>query len=91
MTLAFAKAFADPRLPYALRDRRRHAYARLYRMLSGSYADSGQWAAATRTIAIALRHDPRIARELIRDVHRMPVRHLLVEPAIARTRNVFER
>jgi len=71
MTFAFAKAFADPRLPAALRDRRRHAYARLYRMLSGSYADSGQWAAAIRTIAIALRHDPRIARELIRDVHRM--------------------
>ena len=32
---------------------------------------AGQWAAAIRTIAIALRHDPRIARELIRDVHRM--------------------
>ena len=63
MTFAFAKAFADPRLPDALRHRRRHAHARLYRMLSGSYADSGQWTAAIRTIAIALRHDPRIARE----------------------------
>ena len=28
MTYAFAKAFADPRLPPRLRERKRHAYAR---------------------------------------------------------------
>lgn len=71
MAYAFAKAFADPRLPAALRERKRHAYARLYRMLAGSYADGGQRAAAIRTVAIALRHDPRIARELRRGVHRI--------------------
>ena len=71
MTYAFAKAFADPRLPPGLRERKRHAYARMYRMLAGSYADAGQRSAALRTMAIALRHDPRIARELRRGVHRM--------------------
>ncbi len=71
MTYAFAKAFADPRLPAGLRARKRQAYARLYRMLAGSYAGSGQRAAAVRAMAIALRHDPRIARELIRGVQRM--------------------
>ena len=65
MTHAFAKAFADPDLPQALRERKRHAYARLYRMLSGSYADRRQWTPAARTLAIALRHEPRIARELL--------------------------
>ena len=65
MTHAFAKAFADPRVPPALRARKRHAYARLYRMLAGSYAGSRRRTDAVRTLAIALRHDPRIARELL--------------------------
>ena len=65
MTYAFGKAFADPRLSLALRERKRHAYARLYRMLSGSYADRRLWTPAARTLAIALRHEPRIARELL--------------------------
>lgn len=68
---AFGKAFADPRLPQALRDSKHRAYARLYRMLAGSYAGSGQRGAAIRAMAIALRHDPRIARELVRGVQRM--------------------
>ncbi len=71
MTYAFAKAFADPRLPEGLRDRRRRAYARLYRMLAGSYAQCGQRRAAVRAGTIALRHDPRIAPELIRGAHRI--------------------
>ena len=71
MTYAFAKAFADPRLPPGLRERKRYAYARMYRMLAGSYADAGQRSAALRTLAIALRHDPRIVRDLRRGVHRI--------------------
>jgi len=66
MTYAFAKAFADPRLPDALRGRKRRAYARMYRMLAGSYAGSRRRAAAVRTLAIALRYDPTIARGLLR-------------------------
>jgi hypothetical protein len=70
MNRAFGKAFADPRLPDALRRRRRRAHARLHRMLAGSYADHGRHAAAGRNLALALRHDPRIAPELMRDVFR---------------------
>ena len=70
MTSAFAKAFADPRVPPALRARKRYAYARLYRMLAGSYAVSRRRTDAARTLAIALRHDPRIARELTRQLGR---------------------
>jgi glycosyltransferase involved in cell wall biosynthesis len=65
MTRAFAKAFADPRVPPALRARKRHAYGRLYRMLAGSYAGSARRAAAVRALGVALRHDPTIARELL--------------------------
>jgi hypothetical protein len=65
MKRAFAKAFADPRLPPALLARERYAYGRLYRMLAGSYAGSRRRAAAVRTLAVALRHDPTIARELL--------------------------
>ena len=65
MAYAFAKSFADPRLPPALRRRERHAYARLYRMLAGSYADSRRRGAAVRALAIALRYDPMIAPDLI--------------------------
>jgi len=66
MTYAFAKAFADPRLPPALRARKRHAYGRLYRMLAGSYAGSRRRAAAVRTLAIALHYNPTIARGPLR-------------------------
>jgi hypothetical protein len=65
MNRAFAKAFADPRLPQALRERKRYAYARLFRMLAGSYAQGGRRGTAVRTLATALWYDPRITRELI--------------------------
>jgi hypothetical protein len=63
MVHAFAKAFADPRLPTAARDQRRHAYARMYRMLAGSYRDIGDRKAMLRTAAVALGHDPMLAVE----------------------------
>jgi glycosyltransferase involved in cell wall biosynthesis len=63
---AFAKAFAHPKLPTALRHNRGLAYSRLYRMLSGSYRDSGERLNALRTLGVALRHRPELAVELIR-------------------------
>jgi glycosyltransferase involved in cell wall biosynthesis len=66
MTYAFAKAFDDPRLPERLRERKRHAFGRLYRMLGGSYMQNGQRGHAVRALVLALRHDPGIARELLR-------------------------
>ena len=72
MTLAFAKAFADPRLPAALRERKRQAYAGLYRMLAGSYALSRRRTAAVRALAIAVRYDPKVARGLVRRRHPAP-------------------
>jgi glycosyltransferase involved in cell wall biosynthesis len=65
MAHAFAKAFAHPQLPAALQVSRGLAYSRLYRMLSGSYRDAGEWVDALRTLAIALRYRPALARELI--------------------------
>ena len=65
MAHAFAKAFAHPQLPPDLRRSRALAYSRLYRMLSGSYREAGEWSDALRTLAIALRHRPALARELI--------------------------
>ena len=65
MIYAYGKAFADPRLPEALRQRRRKAYGRLYRMLAGSYRDRREVAPALRTLALALRHDPLVALELV--------------------------
>ena len=70
MTYAFGKAFADLDLPQALQERKRHAYARLYRMLSGSYAERGRWGPAARTLAVALRHEPGIGRELLHGLRR---------------------
>src|SRR5262249_45389904 len=70
MTYAFAKTFADPEVPRALRERKRHAYARLYRMLSGSYAERGRWRPAARTLAVALGLEPGIARELLGGLRR---------------------
>jgi glycosyltransferase involved in cell wall biosynthesis len=64
MTYAFAKAFRDPKLPPALRRRRRFAYSRLFRMLAGSYRDSGEWSNALRTASLAIGYDPRILGEI---------------------------
>lgn len=66
MRHAFAKAFADERLPEALRRRERFAYARLYRMLAGSYRDAGQLVDATRMLVNGIRHDPALLIELAR-------------------------
>jgi glycosyltransferase involved in cell wall biosynthesis len=65
MRLAFAKTFADPRLPEPLRRRRREAYGRLFRMLAGSYRDSGRRRDALRTLARSAAYDPAVIRELI--------------------------
>ena len=65
MRHAFDKAFADPRLPSGLYRRRRRAYARLYRMLAGSYRDSGEMPAAFHALGRAVLHDPSIVRELV--------------------------
>jgi glycosyltransferase involved in cell wall biosynthesis len=76
MTCAFAKAFSDPRLPDALRQRDRRAYGALYRMLAGSYAQTRQLRPAVRALATALRHDPTVALELARWHHQSGVRRL---------------
>jgi glycosyltransferase involved in cell wall biosynthesis len=65
MRYAFAKAFADPRIPAAVRSRRRHAYGRLHRMLAGSYRDVGDRSAMVRSLATSVRYDPRVALELV--------------------------
>jgi glycosyltransferase involved in cell wall biosynthesis len=62
---AFAKTFADPRLPAELKARKRFAYGRLYRMLAGSYRLMDDRRAFLRTLAISLFHDPRIGLELL--------------------------
>lgn len=66
MRRSFAKAFTNPALPAELRGRRRNAYGRMYRMLSGSYRDQGRLRDAARTLALAVRSDPRILAELAR-------------------------
>ncbi len=66
MRHAFAKAFSHPQLPEVLKRRRRLAYSRMYRMLSGSYRDGGERRNALRTLAIAVRHRPALAVELSR-------------------------
>ena len=65
MRRAFDKAFADPRLPSAVRDDPRRAYARLYRMLAGSYRDAGRPSPALRALTRAVIYDPRLALELV--------------------------
>jgi glycosyltransferase involved in cell wall biosynthesis len=72
MRHAFDKAFADPRLPARLYRRRRRAYARLYRMLAGSYRDSGEMPAALHALGRALIHDPSIVREVLRHAAERP-------------------
>jgi glycosyltransferase involved in cell wall biosynthesis len=66
MRRAFDKAFADPRLPSAVRGDPHRAYARLYRMLGGSYRDSGRPWQALRASARALIYDPLLALEEVR-------------------------
>lgn len=66
MSRAFAKAFAHPKMPRELQERQDEAYARLYRMLAGSYRGGGRAGAAARTFARAVRHNPRVAVELRR-------------------------
>lgn len=61
MLYAFAKAFADPRLPETVRSRRRYAYSRLYRMLAGSYHTVGDQNATIRSLAMAVLYDPMVA------------------------------
>jgi glycosyltransferase involved in cell wall biosynthesis len=65
MRRAVGKAFADPRLPVTIRARRRHAYARMYRMLAGSYRDVGQRKAMVHSIVRSLSYDPTIGVELL--------------------------
>jgi glycosyltransferase involved in cell wall biosynthesis len=72
MRRAFAKAFAEPLLPDAVRARRRRAYGRLYRMLAGSYRDSGDRLAMLRSLAIALGHDPALSWALLARVSPAP-------------------
>ncbi len=66
MVRAFEKAFADPRLPPALRDNERLAYARLYRMLAGSYRDVGAWIKAVQMVLKGLARSPLAIAELMR-------------------------
>jgi glycosyltransferase involved in cell wall biosynthesis len=68
MSYAFAKAFANDRLPETLRRRRRSSYARLYRMLAGSYLDGGERTAAFRMLARSFRNDPKVVLQSIRDL-----------------------
>ncbi len=63
---AFAKAFANPRLPDPLHRQKRRAYARLERMLAGSYAQAGKRRAAVQALGRSLRYDPSVAAELVR-------------------------
>lgn len=69
---ALAKAFADPRVPEAVRARRRQAYGRMYRMLAGSYRDIGDRRAMVRTGAIGIKHDPTLALEALMRPWRRP-------------------
>lgn len=67
MIYAYGKVFADPRLPNDLRAGKRRAYSHLYRMLSGSYREAGDWPNAVRTGLASLLRDPRpVARSLLR-------------------------
>lgn len=59
MVIAHGKAFANPHLPRHLRARRRHSYAQLYRMLSGSYRDAGDLGNAVRAGMVSALSDPR--------------------------------
>ena len=73
MRRAFAKAFADSRLPVSLRANRRRAYGRLYRMLAGSYRDTGDRLAMARAILLAIGHDPALALEPAARLRRLAI------------------
>lgn len=72
MVYALAKAFADSRLPETVRAQRRHAYARMYRMLAGSYRDVGDRKATLRALASAIRYEPAVGIKLF--TRRRPAR-----------------
>jgi teichuronic acid biosynthesis glycosyltransferase TuaG len=65
MIHAYAKVFAGGWLDPALQVRRREAYARLYRMLAGSYRDAGDRRRAVQAGLKALRQDPGLLRDLL--------------------------
>jgi hypothetical protein len=66
MLRAFEKVFSDPALPSEVRRRKRSAYSRLYRMLAGSYWDTGNRKAAVRCATESLYRDPSMLREFPR-------------------------
>jgi glycosyltransferase involved in cell wall biosynthesis len=70
MRRAFDKVFSDPRLDPRIKRRERRAYARLYRMLAGSYLQYGERWAAIRSLAASLRSYPPIAEDLLRTLGR---------------------
>lgn len=72
---AFAKSFANPRLPAAVRARRHYGCGRLHRMLAGSYRDQRAWMPLARSLALAIRHDPALpVTELTRSGRRTRAR-----------------
>ena len=68
MRRAFAKAFAHPSLDPEVKSRRREAYARLHRMLAGSYRDAGESRRAWRAGLRALRYRPSLIADLVTSV-----------------------
>ena len=67
---AFDKVFSDPRLPPQIKRKKRRAYARLHRMLAGSYLESGERWSAYRSLAASLRSYPPIAQDLLSTLRR---------------------
>jgi glycosyltransferase involved in cell wall biosynthesis len=65
MRRAFAKAFEHPALAPDVKGRRREAYARLHRMLAGSYRDAGQSRRALGAALQALRYTPSLLADLV--------------------------
>jgi glycosyltransferase involved in cell wall biosynthesis len=53
------KAFDEPALPPALRERRREAYGRLYLVLAGSYFQAGRYRAFARCAVRCLQTQPK--------------------------------
>jgi hypothetical protein len=70
MLLAFKKAFADPRIASVIHVLEGRAYGRLYRMLAGSYHESGDTRSAVRAFIAGVRHDPRLTGDILRLVRR---------------------
>ena len=70
MVLAYDKIFSSPSLSPRIKEREREAYARLYRMLAGSYVEAGDWLDGFRALAQGVRRDPSIAAEVPRALTR---------------------